>query len=694
MLCNMKKFISFIRNHYLEIYKGFLFLLTIILLVSSFPHKGKFKYEFQKGKLWMHKDLIAPFDFAILKSNEEIEKEKKVILKDHKPYFKYNQKLYIQKRNELYKNFEKNWQSKYSKEITSPELKEINKEVCFSIFDTLLTRGIIELNPVIENKAKDYSIKVLRNNVAVKKELSQLFTIHSADKYIRSELKKHSEADIKLLLPLLENSIIQNVNFDAETTQKEKKSLLSKISLTRGMVKKGELIISRDELVTNKKYKILKSLKNEYETQLGSSSNYYLILIGQIILVSISVAVFILYLSFFRKDIFESNKKLLLILIIILLMVFLTSITIKYNENLLYIVPICLVPIIIRSFFDTRLALFVTIITIIIIGFLVPNSFEFVFLQLIAGIITIVSIVKLQKRSQFFLTSILIFATYSIIYLGISLIQEGSFKEVNPVNFALFAGNALLTLFSYPLIYVFEKLFGFVTDVTLMELSDTNSKLLRMLAMKAPGTFQHSMQVSNLAEEAIHNIGGNALLVRTGALYHDIGKMDMPMYFIENQMGGINPHDELTYEESAKIIISHVIKGIEKAKKYKIQEQIIDFIRTHHGTTKVDYFYTLQKRNFPDEPIDESVFTYHGPIPFSKETAVLMMADSVEAASRSLKLPDEDKIDKLVENIINKQVAMNQFVNSNITFRDITKIKNIFKKKLLNIYHIRIEYPE
>jgi len=353
-----------------------------------------------------------------------------------------------------------------------------------------------------------------------------------------------------------------------------------------------------------------------------------------------------------------------------------------------------MVPILISAFFDTRIALYVHLITIIILGFLVPNSFEFIFLQFSAGVIAILNVTNLQRRGQFFIASVWIFVTYSILYFGFTLISEGTVTEIDPVMFAMFGGSAVLTLFSYPLIYIFEKIFGFITDVTLVELSNTNSKLLRELNLKAPGTFQHSLQVANLAEDAIFAIGGNALLVRTGALYHDIGKMDMPMYFVENQASGVNPHDDLTNEESAKIIIGHVIKGIEKAKKHKLPEQIIDFIRTHHGSRRVEYFYTMQMNDNPDEDIDETEFTYPGPIPFSRETAVVMMADAVEAASRSLGAPDAERISALVDKIIDRQMETGQFVNADITMRDITKIRKLLKKKLMTIYHVRIEYPE
>ncbi len=441
------------------------------------------------------------------------------------------------------------------------------------------------------------------------------------------------------------------------------------------------------------KFQVISSLKQSYEVQLGGKNTYLTILLAQILLISVAIAVLASIFYFFRKDIYIDNRKIILILILMIGMVYITSIVVKYNPVYLYLIPVCMLPVMIRAFFDTRIALYVHLIAVIIIGFLVPNSFDFVFLQMLTGIVAILSVMNLEKRAQFFLTSVWIFISYSILYFALNLLEEGSFTEINPYYFAYFGANALLTLISYPLIFIFEKLFGFITDVTLIELSNTNNKLLRELSLKAPGTFQHSLQVANLAEEAIYEVGGNALLVRTGAMYHDIGKMDMPLYFIENQSTGINPHDELSYEESARIIIDHVIKGVEKAKKHKLPEQIIDFIRTHHGSRKVEYFYTMQRRENPDETVDEKEFTYHGPIPFSRETAILMMADSVEAASRSIKIYDEEKIDKLVDNIIDHQLETGQFDNSNITLRDITRIKKIFKRKLMTIYHIRIEYP-
>jgi putative nucleotidyltransferase with HDIG domain len=674
------------------LYKAFLFVLAVFLIVLMFPMQGKFKYEFQRGKPWRHADLIAPFDFAIFKTTQEVRLEKEKVLKDFKPYFTYNDTVRQENRQMLIIDFENLWQNNYPDKLNDKK-KNANLNFCLEIYDSIYNKGIIRLNDDIKNKPGDYFINLVKNNVAESVELKSLYTIQSAFVYIQ-EIISNNPVDEPLMLQVLQNAVEQNIIFDEKTTELVKQSLISNISLTRGMVQLGERVISKGELVDNEKYLIIESLKKEYEFQLGASTKYWTILLGQILLVCISITVLILFISSFRKDVFADNKKIAFILLSIFLMVFVTSITIHFDEDLLYLIPICIVPIIIKVFFDTRLALFVHLVTIIIIGFMVPNSFEFIFLQLIAGIISIISVADLKRRSQLFITSFLIFITYSATYFGMTIMQEGTTENIFSNYFLWFAGSSTLTLIVYPLIFINEKMFGLPTDFSLMELSDTNSKLLRELSMKAPGTFQHSLQVANLSQEAIYHIGGNPLLVRTGALYHDIGKTDMSMFFIENQTTGLNPHDELQNEDSAKIIISHVIKGVEKARKGNIPEYVIDFIRTHHGTTRTRYFYNMFIKNNPGVAVDENVFTYKGTIPYSKETAVVMMADAVEAASRSLKLPDEEKISNLVESIINYQVEQNQFLNSNITFKDISTIKKVFKKKLGNIFHIRVEYPQ
>jgi len=394
----------------------------------------------------------------------------------------------------------------------------------------------------------------------------------------------------------------------------------------------------------------------------------------------------------FRKDIFADNRQLSLLLIVITMMLLTLTWAIKLNLPSLYYIPFCIVPIIIRILFDTRLALYLHLLVILIAGFFVPNSFEFVFYQTSAGMVAIYSIRNLVKREQLLLSALFILTAYFICFLGIGLLREGSFKEIEWMNFVPFTISVLLSLLAYPLIYAFERVFGITSDVALIELTNTNNKLLRELAFKAPGTFQHSLQVANLAEAAIFKIGGNSLLVRAGALYHDIGKIENPQYFIENQNTSLSPHDKLPYEQSAQIIIKHVHKGIEITRRHQLPESVIDFIRTHHGNTRVDFFYQSFLKNSPEKFVDENIFRYPGPIPFSKETGVLMLADSVEAASRSIKNPDAQNINDLVERIINYKLEQNQLDNCDLTLKDLETIKLIFKTMLMSIYHVRIDY--
>lgn len=673
------------RNYY-NVNRILLFIITLILLLALFPREGKFKYEFQKGKPWQHDDLIAPFDFAILKPQSELKKERSRALIDSYLFFRFNSEKLEYAKSDFLARLDRTTQFTYGE-------KEMIINTVFTILDSVYNRGIIEMVPAIEKKSKDFKVAVVRENVAKVTALGNLFTISRANEFVLTNLAARQNIDGKALLPIVQGTLTLNILFDEDLTRVQKEQSLANISLTRGMVQKGERIIAKGDLVTDSKFQQLESIRHEYESQSGEGYNFRIILLGRLILISMALLVFGLFLYTFRHDIYIINSNIVLLLLLITLMVTTTTLVMKINVNYIMAVPICLVPIIVRTFYDTRLALFVHIITIIVLGFLVPNSFEFLFMQLITGIITIISIVHLHNRSQFFFTSFMIMVSYSVIYIGMTLMQEGSFQLLNKNNFLMFGISALLTLFSYPLIYLFERLFGMVTDVSLIELSDTNSTLLRELALKSPGTFQHSLIVSNISEDAARSIGADALLARTGALYHDIGKMDMPMYYIENQSGGINPHDDLSYEESARIITGHVIRGIEKAREHRLPESIIDFIRTHHGTRYTQYFFNKFREENGDAQIDGSPFRYKGPVPHSKETAILMMADSIEAASRSLKNPTEREVNELVDKLIENQMEFKQFRNSPLTLKDISTIKKIIKKKLLSIYHIRIEYP-
>src|SRR5690554_231166 len=458
------------------------------------------------------------------------------------------------------------------------------------------------------------------------------------------------------------------------------------------MVQKGELIIAQGSTINNEAYQKIESLRRAYEEEARIGGDIKIVILGQLFLVGLIILLLMVFLYLFRRDIFENNRLLTLILVVVTSMLVLLSWAVDIELANLYFIPFCIVPIIIRVLFDTRMALNIHLLMVLLAAYFVPNSFEFVFLQLTAGMVAIYSIKTLVKREQFLLSSLFILATYIIAFLGMVLIRNGTVGDLRWVDFVPFVVSVLLTLLAYPLIYAFERFFGITSDVTLMELTNTNSKLLRELSYKAPGTFQHSLQVANLAEAAIYQIGGNTLLTRAGALYHDIGKIMNPQYFIENQTKGYNPHDGLTFEQSAQIIISHVSKGIEMARKANLPEEIIDFIKSHHGTTRVDYFYQSYIKSFPEKFVDEDLFRYPGPIPFSKETAVLMMADSVEAASRSLKEPDAKGISSLVDKIIDYKIAQNQLKNANITLQEIETIREMFKTMLMSIYHVRVDY--
>ncbi len=685
----MKNIISFVRHTHPEVYKGVLFFIAIVTIVYILPKQGKFKYEFQnlKGKPWYHENLVAPFDFAIKKTNAELAAEKLEIEKNTKPYFKRDEEIVNIKKKKFILEFQNKWEDE------NKEFKDQSLKVGLAILDSIYSNGIIESTEKNDNKPSDYSIYILSGNVEEEFELDNFFTITSAYEYVKKELNNYKKnTDVKQLLPLLENGIAHSVFYDKETSEKVLKQSIENISPSRDLILKYQSIVSKGDIIDGEKFQILESLKSTYDEQAGTGS-YLFILLGQSIVVTQCLAVLVVFLFYFRKEIFLDNTKITFILLLIILTVLMARLAAGSQSFSIYLLPFCMLTIIIRAFYDTRVALFVHIMATLIVSFMAPNRFEFVYIQLLGGIVTIFSIVNTRNRSQIFITAALIFLIYSGAFIGINIVQEGGIDALSWQDFAWFGISAMFTLFSYPLIFVFEKIFGFISDVSLLELSDTNGKLLRELASRAPGTFQHSLQVANLAEEAIFTIGGNALLVRTGALYHDIGKMDAPMYFIENQANGINPHEDLNFEESAGIIIGHVIKGIEIAKKHNLPEQIIDFIRTHHGTGMTTYFYRSFKNAYPEEKINDENFRYPGPIPYSKETAVLMMADSVEAASRSLKKYDAESISNLVEMIITSQIEQNQFLNSDITFKDINIIKKIFKKKLMNVYHVRVEYP-
>lgn len=660
--------------------------MAVAFIVFFLPKGGKFKYEFQKGKPWQFENLYAPFDFSIQKTDAEIAKEKQVIESNQLPYYRYDQAEVAKVTTEFEQKFEDKWGGTTLRENQKTRLKYFSKLV----LDSVYAKGILQNNG---KQVQRNFIYLVKDNEARKVRVSDFFRVNEINNLVRKVLAENNlSAFEKDTQALFFDIIAPNVSFDNNLTQKARNEALSKLSYTRGTVDQGRLIIAKGEVVEAENLKILESLKSEYESELWTASNYYYILIGYTVLVALVLIMLFLFLKKYRRTVYDNNVKVTFIFFNILLMVFITTMVIKYNDQLVFVVPLCILPLILKTFFDARLGLFVHVLTILILGFVVPNSFEYIFLQIITGIVTILTVSELYKRANLFVSVGQITLIYIIGYLAFHTIHEGDLSDIEWYTLGLFLLNGMITLFVQPLIYIYEKLFGLVSDVSLLELSDTNSKLLKELSNKAPGTFHHSLQVANLAEAAANEIGANAMLVRVGALYHDIGKMNEPTYFTENQVTNVNPHDELSPKDSARIIIDHVIKGIEIARKNNIPDRIIDFIRSHHGTTLVFYFYKKQKEL--EEDVNEEDFRYPGPLPFSKETAILMMADSVEAASKSLKNPTFLIIDEFVNKIISGQMKANQFLNADITFKEIEKIKKIFKQKLINIYHLRVEYPE
>jgi len=666
------------------LYKYVLYFISIALIVFFFPRGGKFKFEFQKGKPWQYENLYAPFDFSIKKTDEDLALERKSLEATKSDYYAYNEQIYQEAEANYTKNFERYFSGNNELSIEDKStLKTIGKKVLDSIYS----------NGIFEDTVLSQTIFLIRNNTAQRLGEHEILTLSSATKNVSKHLSTYRIGNYKLKLKnVITSSIKPNVTYNKSLSDKALQEGFSKISLTRGNVLEGKLIVAKGEVVESDNYTILNSLKQEFESELWKGGNYYFILFGYTILVALVLMMLFLFLKKYRPEIFENNNKVTFIFVNILLMVFITTLVVKNNENYVYVVPLCILPLILKNFFDARLGLFVHVLTILILGFVVPNSFEYIFLQIIAGIVTILSVSELYKRANLFISVGQITFIYVVGYFAFHIIHEGNLSNIEWITFGIFLLNGMITLFAQPLIYLYEKIFGLVSDVSLLELSDTNSKLLKELANKAPGTFHHSLQVANLAEAAANEIGANAMLVRVGALYHDIGKMNRPTYFTENQITSVNPHNDLPPKESAEIIINHVIEGIEIARKNKLPDRVIDFLRTHHGTSLVYYFFKKQQEI--DENVNEDDFRYPGPTPFSKETAILMMADSVEAASKSLKSPTYIMIDEFVEKIIIGQMQANQFLNANITFKEIETIKKVLKQKLTNIYHLRVEYPE
>jgi putative nucleotidyltransferase with HDIG domain len=690
------KFIDTFLVYWKKVQIFLLYLIAILLVFWMYPREGKFQYEYVKNRPWKHQDLIAPFDFPVYKEDAEIEKEVDSITRTNLPYFSLDSAVAADALARAGSDLAMVQQTAVNIQALQPFQRRVS-DTLPGLLQHVYREGIIEMHPVIQQSdPANGHVIVRRNQVAENIALSEIYTEKQAFEYIMKVLKSYTSKSDDVILSKypVARYIVPNLIYDESMTKNVLESRIEEISTTQGMVQSGQIIISRGELVSPSKFQLVESLRKEYETNSNVYKNYSVLYLGQFILVSILFLSLLWYVSNFRRDMMGSGAQTLFLLSLIVIMVGLTKVAVNNEAISYYVIPFAIIPIFLKTFFNVRFALFVHFLILLLAGFWTPNSYQFLLMNFLAGVVAVFSMRSYYRRSILFYIATFVALTYSLVYIILSLLQEGSLDGVDWTQILWFGGNGLLILTVYPLVYVFERLLGFLSDATLFGLSDTNQPLLRKLAEQAPGTFQHSMQVANLAEEAILKVGGNPLLVRVGALYHDIGKMKNPHYFIENLRDGQNPHNQVDFKTSAKIIIDHVNDGVELAKKHNLPPQIIGFIKTHHGTSTVQYFYKSYLSVNPGEEVDVNEFRYPGPKPATKEMAVTMIADSVEAASRSMKDISAESLNKLVDNIVAHQTAEDQYSEADITFGDIAVIKKIFKQKLINIYHARIEYPK
>jgi len=685
IMSKIKDFFNRIRHSYYGAAKVFVFLVAIVLVCWQMPRTSKFKYEFQLAKPWQHETLYAPFDFPIYKDYETLSAETDAATANVKPIFVFDEEEMVASRNLLFVNFEAKWDNRDRLDY------DANLDCLFNVFDSIQDRGIVAYDNATANLEPSSEVNIIRNKVMRTARYGDFYSMNEATEAVASVLESvGNQYDKKLLSELLKGALRQNVFYNADLTKQATDKAVAAVSLTYGMVQKDELIVSEGEVISPHTFDVLNSLQHEYTSRSLSTDESLRVLLSQIFLVALVFSLMGLYGNKLHDKVFAELKNIVLLLTLMLLVVIPSYLLVKWAPGLVYLMPVCLLAIMIGSFFNLRLAFSTQVFAVMLISLVVPNPFQFIFMQLVATVLTVFSMSSAKHR-RFIHAALFVFVGYLLVYLAFTFLST---SEVDWSDVFLLVLNALFTLLAQPLILMFERIFGVPTSLSLLELSNTNSPLLRQLATTAPGTFQHSIQVANLTEEVLFEIGGDTVLARAGALYHDVGKIKNPMYFTENQHGAYSPHNDLSNTESAEVIISHVTDGIELAHKNHIPERIIDFIRTHHGTRRTDYFYINEQKAHPGEEIDPAPFTYHGPAPFSRETAVLMMADSIEAASHSLKEPDEKKISDLVDNIINKQMEAGQFLNTDLTLRDIETARKVLKKKLMSIYHVRIAYPE
>lgn len=658
-------------------------IITVALIVWFMPRNEKQQFRYDVGKPWMYGSFIAKFDFPIYKTDETIKAEQDSAMEEFQPYYNYNAKIEAQEIAKFKNDFKDGFDN-----LPAGYLSIITDRL-----HRLYQAGIIN-TPEYNNIAKDSTnmVRIVNGKRATSHQINCIYSTMSAYEMIFNDEILGKERHVLQRMNLT-NYITANLIYDKSRSETEQNDLMSSIPIASGMVMSGQKIIDRGEIIDDYTYRVLNSLDRELQRRDANKTTITNTVIGQLLYVTILVSLFTAFLTLFRKDYFDNSRSILMLYSMITLFPIVVSEMMKHNFFSIYIIPFAIVPIFIRVFMDTRTAFIAHAVMILICAATVKYQYEFIIIQLVAGLVAIYSLRELSKRAQLFKTALFVTVSSCLVYFSLQMIQNYDLMKMDQSMYSHFIVNGVLLLLAYPLMYLIERTFGFISNVTLFELSNTNKGLLRDLSEIAPGTFQHSITVGNLAAEIANRIGANSLLVRTGALYHDIGKMENPVFFTENQVG-FDPHKDLPYTESARIIISHITEGVKMADKHNLPTFIKDFILTHHGLGITKYFYIKYQNEHPEEEVDKKLFSYPGPNPFTREQALLMMADTVEAASRSLPEYTEESISGLVNRLIDDQVNNGYFTDCPITFRDISQAKQILIERLKAIYHTRISYPE
>lgn len=660
-----------------------LIVATVAIIVWLMPRSTHNTYKIEKGKPWSYADLKAPFDFPIYKSDEAVKAERDSLMKEYEPYYLYDNDIVVKQLRQFAKD--------YSDGI--PGLSNDYISIIANRLRALYTQGIMNSSEYAKlSKDTSQVIRIVDGKNAVNMQITKVNSVISA--YEQIFLDKSLAAHREILMKCsLNDYITPNLIYDKERSEASLNDLHNSIALASGLVQRGQKIVDRGDIVDTKTYNILLSFEKEMQRRAEGNDKISLTIMGQILLVFIIITCFTVYLTLFRKDYFDKMRSTAMLYALIIIFVVMASVMVKHNIMHVYILPFAMVPIFIRVFMDSRTAFMTHAMMVLICASFLQYPLEFIAVELVAGLVAIFSLRELSSRSQLFWTAVFVTIAATLTNLSLDWIRNNDLTKISYSEYNYIAINGMLLFCSYPLLYLIEKAFGFTSNITLIELSDMNKELLRKMSEVAPGTFQHSIQVGNLAAEIANKIGGKSQLVRTGALYHDIGKIANSIYFTENQ-SGVNPHEKMGSIDSAQMIISHVTEGVKLAEKYNLPDVIKEFITTHHGQGKTKYFYIQYKNNHPNEEIDDLLFTYPGPNPFTKEQAILMMADTVEAASRSLPDYTEKTIRELVNKLIDTQVAEGYFKECPITFRDIAYAKTVLIEKLKTIYHTRISYPD